>query len=84
MTLLLEKSVEALREINVCNRHYEWNQIWPPLDNASGHYYLRNFLADCHYFGVYYKVFEGTQSIGEVFCENKQRVNQVTAIFNQM
>ena len=46
--------------------------------------YLRNLLTDCHYFGVYYKVFEGTQSIGEVFCDNKQRFNQDTAIFNQI
>ena len=46
--------------------------------------YLRNFLADCRYFGVYYQVFERTQYIGKVFCDNKQRFDQVTAIFNQL
>ena len=46
--------------------------------------YLRNFLAYCHNFDVYYKVYEATQSIVEVVCGNKSRYNKVTTIFNQI
>ena len=45
------------------------NPIWPPLDTPFGH----NLVNACHYIGVKYKVFEGWQSISEVFCDNSMR-----------
>ena len=55
------------------------NPIWPPLDTRIGHnHYLSKCLADFHYIGVNYKVFEGWQFIGEVFCDNVQFFNEIT------
>ncbi len=45
---------------------------------ATGHPYLGKCLADFHYIGVNYKVFEGWQFIGEVFCDNMQIFNDIT------
>ena len=47
---------------------------------ATGHpywSYLGKCLADFHYIFVNYNVFEGWQSIGEVFCDNIQRFNEI-------
>ena len=41
-------------------------------------------FSDLHYVGVNYKGFEGWKSIGEVFCDNIQSFNEITAGFNQI
>ena len=48
------------------------NPTWPPLDT------LGKCLADFHYIGVNYEVFEGWQSIAEVFCDTIQSFNEIT------
>ena len=59
------------------------NPIWPPLDTPFGRT-SGKCLADFHYIGVNYMVVEGWQSIGEVFCDNIQSCNEITAGFNQI
>ena len=47
---------------------------------ATGHpywSYLGKCMADFHYIGVNYKVFEGRQSITEVFSDNIQLFNEI-------
>ena len=54
---------------------------------ATGHpywSYLGKCLTGFHYIGVNYKVFEGCQSIGDVFSDTIQRFNEITAWFNQI
>ena len=54
---------------------------------ATGHpywSYIGICLADLHYIGVNYNVFRGCQSIGEVFCDNIQHFNEITAGFIQI
>ena len=75
--------MEALWEINssAILGEIKYGRHWTTGSDRQREWsYLRNFLADCHYFGVYYKGFEGAQSIGEVFCDNKQCVNQVNQL----
>ena len=74
--------MEALWEINASAKY---NMA------ATGHQYwsyLGKCLADFHYIGVNYKVFEGWQSIGEVifwqypkFERNYTGFNQILSIF---
>ena len=48
---------------------------------ATGHQYwsyLGKCLADFHYIGANYKVFDGWQFIGEVFCDNIHSLNEMT------
>ena len=40
-------------------------------------------MTDFHYICVNYKVFEGWQSIGEVFCDNSLIFNEIAAEFKQ-
>ena len=61
--------MEALLEINAYGKS---NMA------ATGHANLGKCLADFHYIGVNYKVFEGWQSIGEIFCDNIQSFNEIT------
>ena len=64
--------MEALWEINAsakCNMAATGHHYWS---------YLGKCLADFHYIGVNYKVCEGWQSIGEVFLDNIQCLNETT------
>ena len=64
--------MEALWEINASaesNMAATGHTYWP---------YLGKCYADFHYIGVNYKVFEGWQSIGQVFCDNIQSFNEFT------
>ena len=65
--------MEALWEINASAK-----SNMAATGTSIGHISVNACLADFHYIGVNYKVFEGWQSIGEVFCDNIQRLNEVT------
>ena len=54
---------------------------------ATGHPFwswLGKCLADFHYIGVNGMVFEGWQSIGEVFSDNIRSFNEIAEGFNQI
>ena len=68
----LIKPMEALWEINSSGKS---NMAATGYPNWS---YLRKCLADFHYIGVNYKVFEGWQSIGEICCDNIHSFNEIT------
>ena len=64
--------MDALWEINASGKS---NMAATGQPNWS---YLGKCLADFHYIGVNYKVFEGWQSIGEICCDNIQSFNEIT------
>ncbi len=64
--------MEALWEINASGKS---NMATTGHPNWS---YLGKCLADFHYIGVNYNVFEGWQSIGEICCDNIQSFNEIT------